>query len=146
MSLYPELCLEVVAANFRCRPTLRGVPAQQVGLLSELLPTDLPLEVTAPLIDREEYWQRCALARWDNCVLTDHGCSWKRLYFERHLAGFLEAVGPFTEAAEVRLATCKEYVFTLNIGQVLSPHSNWSSSSAAARAEVAPAVWLPASS
>jgi len=118
-----ELCLEVVAANFRCRPTLRGVPAQQVGLLSELLPTDLPLEVTAPLIDREEFWQRCALARWDNCVLTDHGCSWKRLYFERHLAGFLEAVGPFTEAAEVQraLATCKEYVFTLKIGQVLAP-------------------------
>ena len=73
-----ELCVGVLAANFANRPTLRGIAPRYINRMTELLPTDLPLEVTGPLIDDEGYWKRCATARWDNCQISDHGSSWKR--------------------------------------------------------------------
>eukprot|EP00962_Isochrysis_galbana_P017142 scaffold4925_cov125-Isochrysis_galbana.AAC.8 len=57
-----ELCVQVIASNFKHRPTLRGIPPRYVSAVTELLPTTLPLDVTGPLIDDEEYWERCAPA------------------------------------------------------------------------------------
>ena len=93
-----DLCVQVIAENFASRPTLRGIPMRYINRVTELLPTSLPLEVTGPLIDDEGYWKRCALQRWDNCQIVDHGSSWKRLYFERNLTDFLE-VAPRAPAA-----------------------------------------------
>ena len=73
-----ELCIRELARNFASRPTLRGIANRYINRMTELLPTDLPLEVTGPLIDDEGYWKRCSVARWDNCQITDHGSSWKR--------------------------------------------------------------------
>ena len=70
-----ELCVRVLAANFANRPTLRGIAPRYINRLTELLPTTLPLEVTGPLIDDEGYWKRCAVERWDNCQISDHGSS-----------------------------------------------------------------------
>ena len=89
-----ELCVTAIAANFVNRPTLRGIPARYIDRVTELLPAQMALEVTGPLIDDEGYWKRSALARWDNCQISSHGSSWKRLYFERNLEDFLEAFDP----------------------------------------------------
>ena len=118
-----ELCVRIIAQNFSNRPTLRGIPTRFVDRVTELLPTTLPLDVTGPLIDDEPYWQRCASARWDNCQISDHGSSWKRLYFERNLADFLEAFDPKeqdTEDLTRTLAVSKDYIFSLHVKQFLS--------------------------
>ena len=53
-----DMCVAVIANNFKNRPTLRGIPTRYINRVTELLPTTLPLEVTAPLIDDEGYWKR----------------------------------------------------------------------------------------
>eukprot|EP00965_Chrysotila_dentata_P069826 2306824-Pleurochrysis_carterae.AAC.4 len=58
-----DMCVSVIASNFKHRPTLRGIPTRYIHRVTELLPTTLALEVTAPLIDDEAYWKRCALSR-----------------------------------------------------------------------------------
>lgn len=115
-----DLCVQVLAANFSNRPTLRGIPTRYIGRITELLPTSLPVEVSGPLIDDEQYWKRCALERWENCQIVDHGSSWKRLYFERNLTDFLEAFDPTkvdTEELQRTLAVSKDYIFSLKIKQ-----------------------------
>jgi len=94
-----------------------------VNRMTEMLPTDLPLEVTGPLIDDEGFWKRCATLRWDNCQISDHGSSWKRCYFERNLTDFLEGFDPIkqdTEELTRCLAVSKDYIFSLRIKQFLS--------------------------
>jgi len=118
-----ELCVRVLAANFANRPTLRGIAPRYINRVTELLPTNLPLEVTGPLIDDEGYWKRCSTERWDNCQISDHGSSWKRCYFERNLSDFLEGFDPEkvdTEELTRTLAVSKDYVFSLRIKQFLS--------------------------
>jgi len=118
-----ELCVRVLAANFASRPTLRGIAPRYINRVTELLPTNLPLEVTGPLIDDEGYWKRCSTERWDNCQISDHGSSWKRCYFERNLTDFLESFDPLkmdTEELTRTLAVSKDYVFSLRIKQFLS--------------------------
>ena len=44
-----ELCIRELAHNFASRPTLRGIANRYINRMTELLPTDLPLEVTGPL-------------------------------------------------------------------------------------------------
>lgn len=118
-----ELCVQVIASNFKHRPTLRGIPPRYVSAVTELLPTTLPLDVTGPLIDDEEYWERCARARWDLCQISDHGSSWKRFFFERHLSDFLEEFDPLrTETEELIrvLSISKDYIFSLRLEQFLA--------------------------
>lgn len=118
-----QMCVQVIAANFKRTPTLRGIPPRYINAVTELLPISLPLEQTASLINDEEYWQRCARARWDQCQISDHGSSWKRLFFERHLWDFLEefdpAKTPMDELTRV-LTICKDFIFTVKLAQFLS--------------------------
>eukprot|EP00304_Pavlova_gyrans_P010050 CAMPEP_0206036760 /NCGR_PEP_ID=MMETSP1466-20131121/2998_1 /ASSEMBLY_ACC=CAM_ASM_001126 /TAXON_ID=44452 /ORGANISM="Pavlova gyrans, Strain CCMP608" /LENGTH=435 /DNA_ID=CAMNT_0053411265 /DNA_START=22 /DNA_END=1329 /DNA_ORIENTATION=+ len=118
-----DLCIDVIAANFASRPTLRGLPPRFVHRVTALLPTSLSLEVTGPLIDDEIYWKRCATERWSNCEISEHGSSWKRLFFERHLQTFLEDLDPSTQSSEdlvKLLSLSKDYVFSLRLRQFLS--------------------------
>ena len=131
-----ELCVRELARNFSSRPTLRGIAPRYINRMTELLPTDLPLEVTGPLVDDEGYWKRCSTARWDNCQISDHGSSWKRCYFERNLADFLESFDPAkqdTEELTRTLAVSKDYIFSLRIKQARAWPANASSSSATLR-------------
>jgi len=122
-----DLCVIVLAENFALRPTLRGIPTRYIPRVTELLPTSLPLDVTAPLIDDESFWKRSALERWANCQLSEHGSSWKRLYFERNLTDFLEDFDPLSytdgdATAELTrvLGISKDYIFSLRLKQFLS--------------------------
>ncbi|KAG8459430.1 hypothetical protein KFE25_013066 [Diacronema lutheri] len=117
------LCIDVIAANFASRPTLRGIPARFVPKVTALLPLDLPLEVVSPIIDDEVYWRRRALGRWSNCQVGEHGSSWKRLFFETHLQDFLEAFDVAKQSNEELmqlLALSKDYIFSLRVRQLLS--------------------------
>ena len=126
----------MIADNFASRPTLRGIPMRYINRVTELLPTSLPLEVTGPLIDDEGYWKRCALQRWDNCQIVDHGSSWKRLYFERNLTDFLEVrparcdgCGPTAADPHARRSasanSLRAYPSSMGAPRRVPPPANW---------------------
>ena len=58
----------------------------------EILPTDLPLDVTCPQIEADYYWERRATERWKDVNVVEHGGKWKRLYLERNLEDEIEAL------------------------------------------------------
>jgi hypothetical protein len=73
---------------------------------------DLPLNIAAPLIPDESYWQRRAKSKFKNCDPSLHGNSWRRLFFELHIQSLCENFKPkklggvdeFTELTkEIRL-------------------------------------------
>ncbi|KAK9892098.1 hypothetical protein WA026_018301 [Henosepilachna vigintioctopunctata] len=52
-----DCCVLVLSRNFEKLKLLNEVPCDNRTYLLEILPTDLPLEVTVPLIDYEHYWE-----------------------------------------------------------------------------------------
>lgn len=99
------------------------LPAHQQKVLNLLSP-DLPLAVTANLIDDENYWRRCCTQRWPVCHVAKHGGSWKRLFFERHLENLIKHFIPGTTDPAVildLLPLCRNYVRRLRVDQFLPP-------------------------
>ncbi|NXI45154.1 DRC5 protein, partial [Galbula dea] len=119
-----ELCLQHIIQHFKENPILdRLLPEHQRKVLAKL-PTSLPLPVTAKLISDEDYWQRCCRERWQVCDISNHGDSWKRMFFECHLQNILKSFIPdTTEPKEVLelIPLCKDYVRKLEIDQFLPP-------------------------
>ncbi|KAM6182302.1 dynein regulatory complex subunit 5 [Erethizon dorsatum] len=122
--LLMELCIQNIIRNFQKNPILKQLcPEDQQKVLSHL-PPDLPLAVTANLIDDEGYWRRCCTQRWPVCHVAWHGNSWKRLFFERHLQGLLSHFIPGTTDPSTildLLPLCKDYVRSLRVDQLLPP-------------------------
>lgn len=99
------------------------LPEHQQKVLNHLSP-DLPLTVTANLIDDENYWRRCCMQRWPVCHVARHGGSWKRLFFERHLENLIKHFIPSTTDPAVildLLPFCRNYVRRLRVDQFLPP-------------------------
>ncbi|NWH64277.1 DRC5 protein, partial [Geococcyx californianus] len=119
-----ELCLQHIADNFEKNPILdRLLPEHQRKVLDRLS-TGLPLNVTANLISDEDYWKRCCTERWQVCNISNHGDSWKRMFFERHLENILKRFIPNTTDPNHVLELiplCKDYVQKLEVDQFLPP-------------------------
>lgn len=118
-----ELCLRAAALHFRHRPTFAGVPEKFKDRLAALIPTDLPLNVSAPLIDSEIYWKRCAADLFQTVVPADHGNSWKQLFFEKTVEEALENFDGSEQAHTALsrlLETSSELVYKLKIRQFAS--------------------------
>lgn len=99
------------------------LPEHQQKVLSHLSP-ELPLAVTANLIDDESYWRRCCMQRWPVCHVARHGGSWKRLFFERHLETLIKHFIPGTTDPAMLLdllPLCRSYVRRLCVDQLLPP-------------------------
>uniref|UniRef100_A0A8C6RDV1 T-complex-associated testis expressed 1 n=1 Tax=Nannospalax galili TaxID=1026970 RepID=A0A8C6RDV1_NANGA len=122
--LLTELCIQHIVKNFQNNPILKQLlPEHQQKVLSHL-PPDLPLKVTANLIDDESYWHRCCTKRWPVCHVARHGGSWKRMFFERHLESLLKLFIPGTTDPRVildLLPLCRNYVRRINVDQFLPP-------------------------
>lgn len=126
-----QLCLNHLVQNFGSRPILKDLPEAFQAKLLKKLDIDTPIEITAPLISDEAYWERCCMARaeWQPCRVVDYGRSWKRLYFERNLEGMLEGCKPEDEETVMDsdrgvmdVATLSApYIQSLRIRQLLSP-------------------------
>ncbi|XP_004606001.2 dynein regulatory complex subunit 5 [Sorex araneus] len=119
-----ELCIKHIVQNFQSNPILKELlPEYQKKVLSSL-PPNLPLSITANLIDDEGYWQRCCMQRWKVCHVERHGGSWKHMFFERHLENLLTHFIPGTTEPAVildLLPFCKDYVRRLRVDQFLPP-------------------------
>ena len=68
---------------------------------------------------------RLFIDRWQYNNPEDHGNSWRRLYCERHLAEYLEALSPehhqsALEESESLLKLVRPYVNTLKIRSLIS--------------------------
>lgn len=90
----------------------------------EKISVDLPLKVTALLVDDEGYWQRCCKARWEICDVSDYGGSWKRMYFEKNLQEIIEHFVPeTTEPTRLNetVPLSANYIKRLDIRQLLPP-------------------------
>lgn len=90
----------------------------------EKISTDIPLKVTANLVEDEGYWKRCCKARWEICDVSAYGDSWKRMYFERNLQGIIEHFVPGTTDPTIlneTLDLSSQYVKKLDIRQLLPP-------------------------
>ena len=89
-----DLCVEVVAKEFRNRPTFGKLSRQYIEKVVSFLDIELPLDIVGQLIADENYWRRRSTKRWRNLEVGQHGGSWKQLYFERNLAEALEKFDP----------------------------------------------------
>lgn len=93
------MCLRVVAKHFHeLQPVLDEMPPRFVAAITSLLPMELDVSISSPLVNDEKYWKRVCLEgrKWTNCEIADHGLSWKQLFFERNLALLLENFGVYS--------------------------------------------------
>eukprot|EP00914_Ancora_sagittata_P023533 GHVO01046524.1.p1 GENE.GHVO01046524.1~~GHVO01046524.1.p1 ORF type:complete len:500 (+),score=55.74 GHVO01046524.1:31-1500(+) len=123
--LLAELCVQHIVENFQHNSkVLNDLLLKHKIKVLERISTDLPLKVTANLVDDEGFWKRCCMARWRICDVSAYDGSWKRMYFERNLQGIIENFVPestdVTELNEV-LPLSSNYVQKLDIQQLLPP-------------------------
>lgn len=90
----------------------------------EKISTDIPLSITANLVEDEGYWKRCCTARWDICDVAAFGASWKQMYFERNLQEIIEQFVPETTditRLNDTLPLSSNYVKKIDVRQLLPP-------------------------
>ncbi|XP_068199343.1 dynein regulatory complex subunit 5 [Antennarius striatus] len=117
-------CLHSIVRNFEEHPSYEDLPPNQKDFVEERLSPSLPLHVTANTIHDGVYWERCCKRRWELCVVSLYGHSWKRMFFERHLENVIELFIPDVTGQCIVLELvplCKNYVKRLNISQLLPP-------------------------
>ncbi|XP_039087071.1 dynein regulatory complex subunit 5 isoform X2 [Hyaena hyaena] len=122
--LLTELCIQQIVQNFQNNPILKQLLPEHKQKVLDLLSPNLPLAVTANLIHDESYWRRCCTQRWPVCHVANHGGSWKRMFFERHLENLLKHFIPNTTDPAVvldLLPLCRDYVRRLRVHQFLPP-------------------------
>ncbi|KAL2791917.1 dynein regulatory complex subunit 5 [Daubentonia madagascariensis] len=122
--LLTELCIQHIVKNFQKNPILKQLLPEHQQKVLNLLSPDLPLAVTANLIDDESYWRRCCTQRWPVCHVARHGGSWKHMFFERHLENLLKHFIPGTTDPAVILdlvPLCRNYVRRIHVDQFLPP-------------------------
>lgn len=103
---------------------LNNLLPKHKSIVLEKISTDLPLKITANLVEDEGYWKRCCKARWQICDVAAYGNNWKRMYFERNLQQIVEHFVPeSTDMTEINetLPLSANYVKKLDIRQLLPP-------------------------
>ncbi|KAL9657787.1 hypothetical protein ABK040_013125 [Willaertia magna] len=59
-----ELCARKIAKNFSKKLNFDGVPPELKHIISKKLSVKLPLQISVPLIDDDDYWKKCCFMRW----------------------------------------------------------------------------------
>ncbi|ORX55850.1 hypothetical protein BCR36DRAFT_172959 [Piromyces finnis] len=77
-----EICVDSIVGNFNQKPILNSLSKKYKNIVLDKISTDTPLEITAHLIEDQNYWKRCALENFKNCDVSKHRNNWKLLYFE----------------------------------------------------------------
>ncbi|KAF3423407.1 hypothetical protein E2986_01732 [Frieseomelitta varia] len=119
------LALRVIASVWKKNPILEELPTcEDRNMLMEILPTDLPFELTIRKIENEYYWERCSKARWQHNDCAKHGNSWRRRYCEGALREYLENLEPTffqsqKEDCKNMITLVRDYVHTLELRSLL---------------------------
>ncbi|CAF0840849.1 unnamed protein product [Rotaria sp. Silwood1] len=119
-----DLALNSLVKSFDTNPKYDELLDKHRNQLLKSLPTQVPLKVTAPLIEDENYWEKCCKEKWPICDIKQYDNSWKRFYFEKHIEEIIENFVPAqTDMKQlfeyVNLGA--QYVKRLDIKQLLPP-------------------------
>lgn len=98
-------------------------PKYQKRVLAKIS-TNLPLKVTALLVDDEGYWERCCRARWNICDVLVYGNSWKRMFMEKNLQQIIELFVPNTtdpQELDDTVELSAGFIKKLDIQQLIPP-------------------------
>ncbi|TMW63000.1 hypothetical protein Poli38472_005618 [Pythium oligandrum] len=119
------LCLKVISDKFRLEPKIHNVPRKFLPEVMSRLPLDMDVCISAPNITDENYWKRCCMSKsaWKNLQISEHGLTWKQLFMEKNLQDMLEGFDSSTDDNDELIdvvKACQEYIFTLEIDQLLS--------------------------
>lgn len=119
-----EICMKYIVNNFSEKPILNELlPKHKENVLNNLS-VNIPLTISANLIQNEGYWEKCCKARWEVCDITSYENSWKRMFFEKNLQEQIENFIPETTDVNTIIGTLKlseKYVQCLKIRQLLPP-------------------------
>ncbi|KAL1491438.1 hypothetical protein ABEB36_012037 [Hypothenemus hampei] len=127
-----QQCIECLAKYWLERPILEEIETEDKQMLLEILPLNMPLEVTVSRIHEEVYWKKSFLTRWPKTQKKLPSAelkplkSWKSIYCEAHLQKYLEHLQPDQYQAEKikQLGEiCGPYVQSLEISQMMSIRS-----------------------
>ncbi|RUS85485.1 hypothetical protein EGW08_006761 [Elysia chlorotica] len=123
--LLNELVVKHIVTNFENNSeVLKSLLSKHQKAVLEKISVDLPLKVTALLVEDEGFWQRCCKARWEICDVSAYGGSWKRMYMEKNLQQIIELFVPETtkpDQLEETLALSSNFINKLDIRQLLPP-------------------------
>ncbi|KAH7298575.1 hypothetical protein KP509_25G050000 [Ceratopteris richardii] len=118
-----ELCVPILSKQPDILTLLASLPPAICSQVISKLPLDLPLLPCSQFIHDEEYWKKRALLKWKKCDTSNHGRSWKQLFFECNLADALENFDPTLEdwsGLKELMETSKRFVHNLEIHQLPS--------------------------
>ncbi|KAL3288185.1 hypothetical protein HHI36_002635 [Cryptolaemus montrouzieri] len=117
-----DCCVVSLSRHFEKLRLLNEVPCENRTYLLEILPTDIPLEITIPLIDYEHYWERRYEAEFGTITyLRRIDWNWKCLYLERYLRKIVEFAQPqYRDEFEMDeiLTHLEPYIQTLRVTQL----------------------------
>lgn len=123
--LLTDLCIHHVVDKFEYNSKIiNDLLLPHKSKVLEKISTNLPLKITANLVDDEGFWKRCCKARWDICDVSAYGDCWKRLYFERNLQEIIEHFVPESTDPTILNETIPlsaRYIKKLEIKQLLPP-------------------------
>jgi hypothetical protein len=89
-----DLALNSLVQSFDTNPKYDELLDKHRQQLLKSLPTNIPLKVTAPLIEEEKYWEKCCKEKWPICDIKQYDNSWKRFYFEKNIEEIIENFVP----------------------------------------------------
>jgi len=122
--LLSELCSRVIVTNFQTFPRHDELPQKWRKKVLNEIPITLPLDITAKLVDSEDYWARCCKSKFKVNDVSKYGGSWKRMYFERDLKKIIENYVPnrseMTKLNEI-IELGAPYIVKLDVQQLLPP-------------------------
>ncbi|CAL1586753.1 unnamed protein product [Knipowitschia caucasica] len=119
-----ELCLHSIVTNIQVKPIYGELSPSEQKYIQETLSIHTPLSLTSKLIPDGAYWQKRCKELWHNCDASNHGQSWKRLFFERYLENLIELYIPnvtLLKSILDMLPLCKDLVKRLDIQELLVP-------------------------
>ncbi|KAJ1527474.1 hypothetical protein ONE63_007447 [Megalurothrips usitatus] len=119
-----QLAVQALGHSLSNRTRLEALPAEDFQRLLETLSTEVPLELSVPLVPDGVYWKRLAAISWPstNNVVAEHGGSWRRLVLERRLQQELEdavPMGPMLDEALKLAALAAPFVRRLRLNRLL---------------------------
>ncbi|XP_037092586.1 dynein regulatory complex subunit 5-like [Pollicipes pollicipes] len=122
--LIPSLrmkCITALAENFAENPILDELNEKDRETLLDMLPTTLPLNVSAKNVPEESYWMRCCEDKNEAINIKQYDNSWRRAFLERHAQHCIQQFHPskddFDELLE-QLKICQPFVIMLKIQQL----------------------------
>jgi hypothetical protein len=92
--LLSDLCHQAIVKHFETHPRHDELPTIYRRKVLEQIATNLPIRLTAKLIDSDVYWKRCCADKFKVNDVSKYGYSWKRMYFEREMKTIIENFVP----------------------------------------------------